>query len=115
MYLDELIIPASCFCSYLCAHSDHKQKFSQYSNALVNNILVQIVENYIPRKKFGIEKHFWSNELKQLKQFFVQAYVASKNIGRPRFGLLNDHRLLCKNRYIKALKAARCCIGGKYK
>jgi hypothetical protein len=55
----------------------------------------------------GITKPWWSDKLSELKRLSIEAHALWSTQGRPRFGVFNDNRLLCKSRYKKALRDAR--------
>ena len=55
----------------------------------------------------SITKPFWSRELPNLKRLSIEAHAIRSSQGRPRAGVINDNRLLCKSKYKKASHVAR--------
>jgi len=62
--------------------------------------------NCVPVKKSGYEKHWWSDELDELKQVNIDATNYWRSVGCPRSGVVNNNRLQCKYRYKMAIKNA---------
>jgi len=60
----------------------------------------------VPRVKTGVEKHWWSQELDELKSECVQITDQWRSAGCPRSGEINSLRLKCKLRYKAAIKQA---------
>ena len=70
-------------------------KFSDY----LASILVNTASCEVKRKIHGVTKPFWSSELTELKRLSVEAHRVWLFNGRPRSGMSNDNRLLCKSMY----------------
>ena len=82
-------------------------------NSALNSYYAQIVDcvrsaadTCIPRVRVGVEKHWWSPELEDLKQQCVQITHIWRNSGCPRSGSLNDERVRIKMRYKCTIKEA---------
>jgi hypothetical protein len=60
-----------------------------------------------PIRGKGFQKHYWSDELSNLKRLSIQAHIVWRDAGSPRNGPLNDNRLLCKQRYKHAMREAK--------
>jgi len=60
----------------------------------------------IPEVKVGIEKHWWSPDLDDLKQQCIDATTLWRMAGCPRTGDINANRVKIKLRYKKAVKDA---------
>ena len=58
-------------------------------------------------KHAAFQKHYWSEELNNLKQLSMQTHKAGKERGCLRSGPLNDNRLLCKKGYMLAIREAK--------
>ena len=52
-------------------------------------------------------KPYWSADLSRLKRISIEAHNMWNYQGRPRHGIYNDNRLLCKSRYKQAIRIAR--------
>ena len=62
----------------------------------------------VKEKKTNVTKPFWSEELSKLKWLSIEAHTVWVMQGRPHQGIINDNRLLCKSRFKKAIRLARC-------
>jgi len=60
----------------------------------------------VPVKKLGVQKHWWSEELDELKQEAIDATSLWRSVGCPRSGMVNNNRLQCKYKYKMAIKNA---------
>ena len=56
--------------------------------------------------KVGVQKHWWSPELDDMKQQCIDITNLWNYAGRPRSGDINAERLRCKFRYKQAIKEA---------
>ena len=61
----------------------------------------------------GFRKHYWSDDLNNLKQLSIASHQAWKEGDYPRKRVLNDNRLLCKKRYKCAVREAKRNAGKK--
>jgi len=60
----------------------------------------------VPRVKTGVEKHWWSQKLDELKSQCMQITDQWRSAGCPSSGEINSLRLKCKLRYKAAIKQA---------
>ena len=60
----------------------------------------------VPSVKMGIQKHWWTPELDELKQQCIDATNLWKSVGRPRSGDINNNRVRCKLKYKNTIKEA---------
>ena len=60
----------------------------------------------VPRHRSNYFKLFWNDELKDLKQAFVDAYRLWKQCDKPKDGIVNKIRLEAKYKYKTALRQA---------
>ena len=81
---------------------------NNYSNCLAG-ILVNSSRRVVKYKRPGFAKPYWLEELSDLQRLSVQAHNlwSYNNYGRPRYGILNDDRLLCKSSYKRAIRLVR--------
>ena len=77
------------------------------------SVLYQAAKVCFQSKCKGFRKHYWSNNLNNLKQLSIASHQAWKEGGSPRNGVLNDNRLLCKKRYKCAIREAKRNAGKK--
>ena len=56
--------------------------------------------------KSGVQKHWWTPELDELKQKCIIATETCKCFGRPRSRDVNTNRVRCKMKYKSAIKEA---------
>jgi hypothetical protein len=94
-------------CIFPCNHSEHKCSLSLLCNSLAL-LLKEAAVCCVDIKPSGFKKPYWSSELSYLKRLSVEAHSLWVAQGRPRSGLSNDNRLLCKARYKHVIRAARC-------
>jgi len=60
----------------------------------------------LPQIRVGIEKHWWSPELEELKQQCISVVQIWRNSGCPRSGSIYEERIKAKLRYKCAIKDA---------
>ena len=60
----------------------------------------------VPSVKLGIQKHWWTPELDELKQKCIDATDLWNSIWRPRSGDINNNRIRCKLQYKNAITEA---------
>ena len=83
----------------------HGEELECYYNALVYCLNVS-GQQCVPSVKVGLQKHWWSPDLDQLKQKCIDMCTLWESVGRPRSGNINAERLRCKYRYKQAIKVA---------
>ncbi len=105
--LSKITLPVdalTCSCSD-CA--DHANALELYYNDIIG-CMRRAGKSCVPRIKVGVQKHWWSPELDDLKQQCIDATDMWKSAGKPRSGDINSNRVRCKMRYKTAIKDA--CI-----
>ena len=105
--LSKITLPVdalTCFCPD-CA--DHANALESYYNDIIS-CMRRAGKSCVPHIKAGVQKHWWSPELDDLKQQCMDATDMWKSAGRPRSGDINSNRVRCKMRYKTAIKDA--CI-----
>jgi Reverse transcriptase (RNA-dependent DNA polymerase) len=93
-------------CEFPCAHSDHRCVIEIFTQNIVNALQSSASQCDQSRQKAN-RKPFWSPELSRLKCQSVEAHKAWVSSGRPRTGVVNDNRLVCKSRYKAGIRRAR--------
>jgi hypothetical protein len=93
-------------CCFPCHCSNHNVCINTFAEQLMN-ILKDAADSGVKHKVAGYAKPYWSDDLSMLKRLSVEAHLAWVAQGRPRFGAVNDNRLLCKSRYKHAFRLAR--------
>jgi hypothetical protein len=111
-YFRTILVPSACHCVYPCLHSEHKVEISMFADSIAE-ALRAAGKACCPCKTKGYQKHYWCDELNELKRLSMQAHLAWKEGGFQRDGLLNDNRLLCKRRYKNAVRLAKRNAGKK--
>ena len=61
----------------------------------------------MPRKKHGLAKPFWSQELTCLKQKSYDANNLWKSCGRPRHGPIHEEKIRCNLMYKSQLRKSK--------
>ena len=89
----------------LSPNHDHHDMLEKYYQELVQ-CMHEAAEQCIPVYKPGVQKHWWTPELDELKQQCIDATDIWKQLGRPRSGDVNSNRIRCKMRYKNAIKEA---------
>ena len=79
---------------------------NNYSNSLAG-ILLYSSRRVVKYKRPGFTEPYWSEELSDLKRLSVQVNSIWSLNGRPKYGILNDNRLLYKSRYERAIRLAK--------
>jgi len=91
-------------CSNFYCHS-HCIDIERYYNNIIWCLTVA-ASNCIPAVKVGLQKHWWTPDLDNLKQQCIDITNVWNSISRPRSGNINAERLRCKYRYKQAIKDA---------
>jgi len=76
------------------------------SNRDIVQCLITASNSCIPIKHTSHEKHWWNEELDELKMQDIDATNLWRSVGCPRSGVFNANRLQCKYRYKIAIKQA---------
>ena len=103
--LSTIAIPVD---ALLCSHvycRSHCIDLERYYNNVIS-CLTAAASNCIPAVKIGLQKHWWTPDLDNLKQQCIDITNVWNSIGRPRSGNINAERLRCKYRYKQAIKDA---------
>ena len=84
----------------LCCKSctDHRSTLDKYYTDIVR-CLYTSAKLCVPEVKVGIEKHWWSPELDDLKDQCIEATTLWRMAGCPRSGDVNTNRVKIKLRY----------------
>ena len=103
--LSKIVLPTSALrcdgsCEYYCTHM-----IDQYYQDIVQCLLMAS-NSCIPVKNLRREKHWWNEELDELKQQAIDATQLWRSVGCPRSGAINLNRLQCKYKYKHAIKQA---------
>ena len=108
-YLSHIYLPVDAFlCHGQCTgtlshtHQDLLEKYYQQLTHCMHEAAVYCIPVFKP----GVQKHWWTPELDELKQQCIQATDIWKQLGRPRSGDVNTNRVRCKLRYKNAIKEA---------
>ena len=91
-----------CNDSLCCVHLDD---LDQYYRDIIC-CLQSAADSCIPSVKVGFQKHWWSQELDDLKTQCIDITNLWKSVGLPRSGSINAERLKCKYRYKQAIRDA---------
>ena len=83
----------------------HCTEIDKYYQDIITS-LVTAANSCVPVKKLGVQKHWWSEELDELKQAAIDATSLWRSVGCPRSGMVNNNRLQCKYKYKMAIKNA---------
>jgi len=97
---DALLCHGSCSCTI-----DHTARLESYYGD-IKWCLHTAASSFVPSIKMGIQKHWWSPELNELKLQCIDAIDLWKSAGRPRSGDVNKNRIRCKLKYKNAIKEA---------
>ena len=105
--LSHLCLPTdSLLCHGHCPpNHDHHDMLEKNCQELVQCIN-EAAKQCIPVYKPGVQNHWWTPELDELKQQCTDATDIWKQLGRPRSGDVNSNRIRCKMRYKNAIKEA---------
>ena len=106
-YLAQSCLPTDALlCQGHCASNhDHRDMLERYYQELIH-CMNEAAGQSIPVFKPGVQKHWWTPELDELKQQCIDATDVWKQFGRPRSGDVNNNRIRCKMRYKNAIKEA---------
>jgi len=85
--------------------SVHSTDLENYYNGIIECLYVS-AQSCIPQVKGGIEKHWWSSDLEDLKQQSIEITNVWHQHGCPRSGAINNNRIKIKMRYKCAIKEA---------
>ena len=88
-----------------CNDTNHINLVERYYNDLLNAI--QIADSVLPRKKHGVSKHYWSEELTRLKHQSTDAFNLWNAAGRPRTGATFLEKNSAQLQYKRALRRAK--------
>jgi len=91
-------------CSRNCC-SVHNSDLEHYYNCIVE-CLLSASSLCVPEVKVGVEKHWWTPELEDLKHECIEQTNIWHLNGCPRSGLFNENRIKAKLRYKCAIKEA---------
>ena len=91
-------------CNGRC-NGSHTQQLENYSNS-ISCCMHTAASSNIPVVKTGVQKHWWTPELDDLKQQCIEATDLWKLAGRPRSGDVNSNRVRIKLKYKNAIKEA---------
>jgi len=83
----------------------HSAELQSYFTSL-SSCLHKSVECSVPVYKVGVQKHWWTPELDELKQLCIDATAVWKTAGKPRSGEVNVNRVRIKLKYKNAIKLA---------
>ena len=64
----------------------------QYYQSVIHSLTMS-ANTCVPVKKSGYQKHWWSDELDDLKQETIEATNFWRSAGCPRSGIVNNNRL----------------------
>jgi len=81
------------------------EAIDRYYNNIVQH-LITASNSCIPIKNSKYKKHWWNDELDDLKHQVIAATTFWRSIGCPRSGVVNDNRLQWKYRHKLAIKQA---------
>jgi len=86
-------------CAVACKScTDHRSTLDKYYTDIVR-CLYTSAKLCVPEVKVGIEKHWWSPELDDLKDQCIEATTLWRMAGCPRSGDVNTNRVKIKLRY----------------
>ena len=88
-----------------CIHNDDLQK---YYCSIVNS-LVSASNITVPQIRLGVEKHWWTPELSDLKQQCIELIGIWRQHRCLRSGLINENRVKVKLRYMCHQKSYYLC------
>ena len=104
-FLSQVYLPTEallCQQEGCCIHCDDLQK---YYDSIVNS-LISASNIGVPQIRLGVEKHWWTPELSDLKQQCIELTDIWRQHGCPRSGPINENRVKVKLRYKSAIKDA---------
>ena len=85
-----------------CHDVNHISLLEKYYNDIVN--AVRVADSFLPRKKHGLAKSFWSDELTYLKRQSMDAFILWKNAGSPKSGPIFMEKNHAHSQYKRALR-----------
>ena len=91
--------------SCACDDSDHIFQIEKYFNDIVN--AVKTAENYLPKSRPGVSKHYWSDELSDLKSASCDAFSLWNDAGKPSSGPIFDLKKRSHYHYKLAINRAK--------
>jgi len=103
--LSQISLPVS---ALLCTCNGCNEHFSDLENYYceITQCLAAAAHDCIPQWKAGVQKHWWTPELSDLKQQCIEQTDVWRTHGCPRSGMVNDPRIKNKLKYKCAIKAA---------
>ena len=69
--------------------------------------LITLADKVLPRHKPGVQKHWWSDELTELRNKSIEIHRLWQLEGKPRSGPTSNERLRVRAAYKKAIKSAQ--------
>jgi exonuclease III len=103
--LADISLPIDALCCVDSNCDSHQAYLEQYYCDIIG-CLATAGLICVPSVKVGIQKHWWTPELDDLKQQCIDATALWKSVGCPRNGDINTERLRCKYKYKIAIKDA---------
>ena len=91
--------------SKTCHEVDHIHLLERYYNDVLNAI--RKADSVLPRKKHGIAKHFWSEELSSLKRKSIDASALWRSAGCPKSGNVFLEKNHAHLQYKRALRKSK--------
>ena len=88
-----------------CRNSDCLSAVQKEYDKLIE--LISLADKVLPRHKPGVQKHWWSNELTELRKKSIEIHRLWQLEGKPRSGPTSNERLRVRAAYKKAIKLAR--------
>jgi len=103
--LTRVNIPTDALLCHGSCTVDHTARLESYYGD-IKWCLHTAASRSVPSIKMGVQKHWWSPQLNELKQQCIDATDLWKSVGRPRSGEVNSNRIRCKLKYKNAIKEA---------
>jgi len=103
--LSTTVLPVDALNCNVLGCTEHRNEVESYYADLVLS-MHSAAKLTIPSVKVGVEKHWWTPELDDLKRQCIDATELWKVYGKPRSGELNANRVRIKFRYKNAIKEA---------
>ena len=103
--LSSIPLPVEALLCQVPSCENHASSLEYYYNRITECLLTASSQS-VPAVKVGVEKHWWTPDLDNLKQECIDICHLWNQIGRPRSGFINAERLKRKYRYKLAVKEA---------
>ena len=105
--LDKIVIPVSTLnhCTQNCCDSDHMLVLENYYEQIVKAIVV--ADCSLPRRRRGISKGYWSDELTELKQKSFDAFSLWELAGSPKNGPIFQEKENARLNYKRCLRKSK--------